>query len=342
MLDNSIKWGIPLHSLNHPDFQLQYVPEEFTFDPHKTINLREKFGLHREAIEDYWGWRGSEESYPYLVDGADYSRLKQKSRYFPVDPYFSEFSFDELAKYVFNDFVESEVSKAFERSHEGGDVVPPEPAEFVYKLRSSLHHYGSYPKSWNSLVNAYYAIPQFNFGLGFEVRFDHTRYYNEWGRGQHVQDQMAPAYKTMTLKEYAIYAADNTVYLDGIFAYYIYFNGKPALTVGFSIGTDEVLITQVQLRQKKGNRWLYQLPTDILNYAVEAMYGHFSNWGFGVRLVDGPSLAAKITKQHGEDDPVPQETQDRIARFYSQPLINLSRGDIYERRGLKFYKLTPH
>lgn len=346
--DETRKWGIPLETLNGgPEFELHYVPPEYATKPILTVNLAEKFEPYREQIEERWGLsadlRGKDRFFsgtPYVVDS--YEKLRQKSRDFPLDPYFSEFSFDELAKYMFGDVVMSEVSEAFQRTRDSREYIeipPPEPAEFVYKLRNSMHHYWGYTLDWNNLVDAYYAIPQFTFASDFEVRFDHSRYFNEWGSAQHVEDQILKLRRTMPWKEYANYFHYNTVYLDGVFGYLIHHKDKHVLTIGFSVGHRRIFINQIQVRQPKGNRWIYSLPCDLLNYCVSKMYYHFAAWGFDIYLVDGNSAATKIAKQHAKDNPLPQEVRERIAAFYSQPLGLFRRGDIYHRQGLDFYRL---
>lgn len=337
--DHSVKWGLPIEALlGEEGMELHYVAEKFVYDPEKSFSLREKFLPHAEAIEEYWGSTQWDRTALRVVDRS-YNELREKSRYFPIDPFFSEFTFDELVKYTFADCVQSEVSEMLRRTTLRGDnfeTTPPEPIEFVYKLKNSMWHYGSYPNHWNWFVDAYYAVPQFQFGDGFEIRFDHSRYFNTWGRAQHIEDQIRairPGYDA----ESSRYFYDNTLWLDGIFAYLINYKGKHVLTISFSVGTGKVFLNQVQLRESHGNRWLYKLPTDIFNYSVERFYEHFTKWGFDVYLVDGLELAQKIKRNH--EGGVPDSVMDRIIRFYSQPLHRLSRVREYGRQGLKFYLL---
>lgn len=331
MRDTGRKWGIALNQLQGDDLFL--VPPQYNSSPAKTFSLYDKFASYRHLIEEDWSLQA-----PW---GTDENSIDQTSRYLPVDPYFNNFTFDELAKYTFANPIESNVSLLFERHtrFRNHNYVPPEPFEFVYKLRNSLHHYGSsYPYQWNSLVQAYYAIPDFDFGPGFEVRFDHSSYFNEWGTAQHSHDTLIDLKKEMPYGEFAYYYGDNVIYLDGIFAYLIYYKGKHVLTISFSVGDGKIFINQVQLRQAKGNRWLYNLPVDLLTYATACMYQHFDKWGFDVYLVEGGSLAKRISKVHSD---LPKDVQDRITRFYNQPLTGYCRGPEYKKKYFTFFQVQP-
>lgn len=330
MRDTTRKWGIALSDLQGDDLFL--VPPRYDTNPLRTFSLYDKFEPYRTTIEEDWGI-----SAPW---GTDEKSILEKSRYLPSDPYFSEFTFDELAKYLFSGAIQSDAGLLFERrDRTGAERIPPEPFEFIYKLRNSMHHYGRYPGSWNNLVLAYYAIPDFNFGPEFEVRFDHSSYFNEWGSAQHTVDDILRYKESLGRAATQDYFNENIVYLDGVFAYFIHFRGKHVLTLGFSVGEGRIFINQIQLRQPKGNRWLYQLPTDLLSYCVNRMYEHFSRWGFDVYLVEGTSLAKRIAAVHKGGISV--EVSNRITNFYNQPLVGYCRGNTYHRNRFEFYRILP-
>lgn len=333
MADTSKQWGIPLSDLVGEPLYL--VPEQFAARPDLTYSLYDKFLPHAEQIEEYWGWK--EEPWHQK------DRLLDVSRNFPVDPYFDRFSFDELAKYFFGQVIDNKVSKHFQRSSLGDreERIPPEPYEFVYKLRSCLWHYVDFPPDWNNLVFAYYAIPDYQFGDGFEVRFDHSRSFNHWGQAQHVADQITASTKSLPWNDQLTYYTANVLYLDGVFAYLIYYKGHHVLTISFSVGKRAVFINQIQLRQKKGNRWLYRLPMDLVSYVVDTFYHHFGGWGFEVFLVEGRSLAERISAVHNKKDPLPAHTAQHIERFYNQPLAGYCRRQTTQRQDFIFYRIEP-
>lgn len=355
--DSKRIWGLSLESLVGPD--LFPVDEKFKDRPDLTINLREKLLPYADLIEEYHGYPRSliERSPAHLAAFRkskriidDPTRLKEISRRLPLEPFWSECSWDEIAKIVFGDVIMSELGSLFdrmdyERIRRGrhGEIVEkgpmPEFLEFIYKLRNSMHHYGEYQqRSWNDLVSAYYAIPEFDFGPEFDVRFDHSRYFNWWGRAYHIGEQIRKM--EMPWDEKSIYWDNNELYIDGVFAYLIYYKGKHVLTLGFSLGGKKVLLSQVQLRNQRGNRWLYKLPLDYFDYAVTRFSDHFRHHGFDVCLVQGQSLADQIASWYGEEAVIDPAAYKRIIKNYSKPLTHYYRGPEYQRK-MKWYQLQP-
>jgi len=332
--DVSTKWGLALSDLFGGD--LSYVSNEFSEHPEQTINLFEKFAPYQnEIIEERW---------PHSFESWD--RLYRVSHYLPLKPYFDQFTFEDLAKYKFGSVVESAVGRFFERHrvYQGGDEdiehIPPEPFEFVYKLKNSLHHYGRYLSNWNLLVDAYYAIPSFNFGNNFETRFDHSSYFNYWGTAQHVYDTLAKKSEGMSWTAKEKFYEENILYLDGVFGYLIHLNGKHVLTIGFSLADGKILLSQIQLRNIKGNRWLYKLPTNLLNYVVDRLYTHFSKFNLDIYLVSGESLAKRIATIH-TGTKLPDSVFTRIVNFYSLPLQKYKRYRLIKRKEMEYYLLRP-
>lgn len=349
--DLSYKWGIALKDLCG-DQKLHYVSEALAYKSVDSFSLIEKFLPYQTEIEEHWGWP---------KNPTQEALMAVSNNFYPE--FFGKFSFDELSKYMFDSATANDIVQAFQRKDiedrvlVGGryrnlsfEIVPPEPAEFVYKLKSSLWNYGSYPSNWNHLVTAYYAIPDYSFGPGFEVRFDHTMYFNYWGRAQHLWDQVVGNLKTIPAwgqtddseRDYQNeYITDNTVYLDGIFGYLIYYQGKHVMTLGFSVGDDQIFLSQVQLRTSKGNRWLYKLPKNYLSHVIDTFYQHFvTKWGMKLYLVEGESIAKRIAKVHNKEAPLASEIAARITEFYNQLLENYHRSDkTLTRNELTFHQL---
>jgi len=337
--DSSRLWGISLNSLRGDD--LHFVPEDIADKPDLTIDLREKLAPYEDEIEERHGWREGTD----IFDDLD--RLKQVSRNLPLDPFWSECSFDEITKIVFSDAVQSELGDLFfrERYERTNRDHPeeremPEPYEFIYKLKNSLWHYGKYPSSWNTLVTGYYAIPDFDFGPNFEVRFDHSPYFNYWGGAFHVRRQMREM--KMSWKKLDQYWHDNELYIDGVFAYLIYYKGRHVLTIGFSLGEDRIYLSQIQVRNQLGNRWLYKIPGGYFDYAVNRMADHFGSFGLDTYLVDGKSLADRVDSLYPKDQSLDPEIYERMVLSYSQPLDNYRRGELKHKKHMDYYKLLPY
>lgn len=337
--DSRRPWGITLDSLRGDD--LHFVDAEYDDRPDKTIDLRELLGPHREKLELYYG--------DHVFKSQE--QLESTARRIPINVWKKLLDFDGLAKMKFGGVVSSTIHDYFdrmrweekERDRYGNEIDKgeiPEPVEFVYKLCNSLFHYGGYPRSWNTLVRAYYAIPDFEFGPGFEVRFDHSRYFNWWGRAFHVEDQIRKM--NLPWEEKNKYWTNNELYLDGVFGYLIYYRGRHVMTLGFNLGRDRILLCQVQVRNQRGNRWLYKLPAHYFDYAVTQIADHFARYDLDTYLVDGEALAKRIESVHTDDNPMDMEAYDRIIDTYSMPLTHFMRGSDFGRKKMNYYKLIPY
>lgn len=180
------------------------------------------------------------------------------------DEFYHALNFEELCK-VYG-------SSLYELTYPFREKFDKEP-EFaiVRKIKSSLWRYGSPADDteWNTIVDAYNGIRNFSFGLdGFEIRLNYTRGFSA----------------------YSITEFDPDVYLDGVFGFVVHYRGEPVMTIGFSFAKGRrLLLSQVQLKKRKGNRFLYTLPSDRVEFVVGLMKKYFPK--FILYLVDGSTLA---------------------------------------------------
>lgn len=201
---------------------------------------------------------------------------KQKIEEYGYDPTFQKyyhwlpleafrgFSFEELCClfYSKNSLMHDSVEKLFESNPQH---------EVVRKIINSFWQWGAGRGTWNELVEAYENIRYFHAfdGPDFELRIDHATWHNPYG-----------------------YAKYSRIYLDGIFAFLVYYKKQHVMTIGFSVMEGhELLIQQVQLATSHGNRWLYKLPSNRLEFVIGLFQKNFL--GYGLWLVDGESLLKK-------------------------------------------------
>jgi cob(I)alamin adenosyltransferase len=179
-------------------------------------------------------------------------------------------TFDQLCKVKFSSLImlDSTVCELFEKTS---------PQHFVVnKILSSMWQWGvGGRKSWNNVVDAYNGIRAFDLALdGFEIRLDHTSYYNEIGWSVH-----------------------SNTYLDGVFAYLVYHKGEHVMTIGFSIMEKRrILIQQVQLKKRQGNRFLFKMPANRLEHIISRFRAAFP--GHKLFVVDGGDIARKNIKNY--------------------------------------------
>lgn len=131
--------------------------------------------------------------------------------------------------------------------------------EIVHKIVNSMWRWGAGRRVWNEVVDAYDAIRRFTVPIeGMEVRLDYTTSYNERGRARH-----------------------SNTFLDGVFAFLLYYRGEHVMTLGFSIMKGrKLLIQQVQLRKRKGNRWLFKLPQHRMEFFLKLFRESFPDHHF--------------------------------------------------------------
>jgi hypothetical protein len=174
------------------------------------------------------------------------------------------FSFDELCKLRHSSVLcmDESVDKLFKTSAQH---------EVIRKISSSMWRWGCNRGTWNEIVDAYNNIRRFTFhdSPEFEIRLDHTTGYNEYG-----------------------YSKYSRIYIDGVFAYLVYYKGEHVLTIGFSItGDREVLIQQVQSMKRFGNRYLFRLPKNRMEFVIDLFNQNFP--GYKIAVIDGQSLVEK-------------------------------------------------
>lgn len=174
------------------------------------------------------------------------------------------FSFDELCKLNYSSIfmMNKTVRRLFETQPN---------YEVTWKIKNSMWRWGSGKGTWNEVVDVWNGLRQFRLGLGpdFHIRLDYTTGPNQFGRSKYSR-----------------------TFIDGVFAFLVYYKRKHVMTIGFSIVEGRrVLIQQVQLKQQSGNRWLYKFPQNRMEFVIDCFVTHFP--GFTFCVIDGESLAEK-------------------------------------------------
>jgi hypothetical protein len=187
----------------------------------------------------------------------EYHRLPLKA--------FEKFSFDELCKLKHSSFfmMDEAIENLFETRVQ---------YEIVRKITSSMWRWGTSRSTWNQIVDAYDNIRRFTLvdDPHFTVRLHYTTGSNA----------------------YSYSKFERRVYLDGVFAFFIYYKNTHVLTIGFSVLEGRrLLIQQVQSAQRSGNRYLFKLPPNRLEFAIDVFLKNFP--GYKLYVVDGNLLAEK-------------------------------------------------
>lgn len=124
----------------------------------------------------------------------------------------------------------------------------------LHKIESSAWKWGLTQLGWNEALDALDGIRGFDLGVeGLSVTLDHTPHTAPSGWSEHSQ-----------------------TYLDGVFALLVHHRGQHVMTIGFSItGGHRLLLQQIQLKRPRGNRWLFSLPANRVEFVVDRLRAAF-------------------------------------------------------------------
>lgn len=319
--------------------KLTFVPPKYRKKPHQAIEDFYADRLDWEALKErMWKTRNKDDILA-LISGEEF--LERYNFEEIVRFYFAYPHQTLIDKELFNrrDYLGSREEKRY--GYVNLDNL--EKYEIIKKLRSAIQD----DKDWNVLVEAYDSIASFNFGVkDFSTRIDWTTWHH------------AKGLSTTTHLD-----GDEAIYLDGILGFFIFYKNKHVMTIGFNITPQrQVLISQVQLKKKKGNRFIYKIPykMDRLDWVLCRFYYAFPDWQ--ICLVDGENLAdsyiheysqrrreffqlkARYPEQYKDREPpeeFPEETYERIVNFYNKELQCFERIGTTKYEGKKYFCLEP-
>lgn len=192
---------------------------------------------------------------------------------------------------------------------------------YAHKLALSAWHW--YTKCegskvpWSRVVQFHRFFKAFDFALeGFEVTIDHSHHWcNKRGSGEYTGKLTDPVSGERIAG----------TWLDGEFGLIISRGGVHLLTLGVCTTAAGILVNQIQLKKKKGNRWLFQLPKPYFEYALERLLAACAEAELPLFLVTGASHAEELGRVHSEalkEDPT---IAPRIKAIYDQPLKGCKR-----------------
>lgn len=235
-----------------------------------------------------------------LIEDGEYTtkEIEHLIRYLPQNVFENVFTFEELIRYWHDSFITSTIERWVEEEH-----------PLLWKIQNSLWRYGylSKDEGWEKFSEVLEGLKRISIDYNayscaeFEIRITHTKTSNTAAWSLHVEN----------------------LYLDASFGLLVYYKGIHVLTVGFAPSAKGILVAQVQLRQKKGNRFLYKLHEHYMDFALEILYRAF---GDCLWLVTGKSAVEAIKKSYGKEaSNLKSETMERVATFYERPLVNFER-----------------
>jgi hypothetical protein len=182
---------------------------------------------------------------------------------------FSEFSFDDLCKLHYSSFIMMDQSVR--------DIFDNDPRyEIVRKIESSMWRWSMSREQWNEVVDAHERIRNFRFvdNPDFDIRLDYTTSTNEFGRAKFTR-----------------------MFIDGVFAILVYYKRQHVMTISFSILKDRtLLVQQIQSVKRTGNRWLYKLPKNRVEFVIDLFIKNFP--AYQLYLIDGKYLIQRLLRNY--------------------------------------------
>lgn len=236
--------------------------------------------------------------------GSDDFRWDQHWRSIPVHLLSRILSFEECVRIQFFSHIRSDLEEFIRQNH-----------FLVWKASNVLWHYGGDVR-FNRMADVLRRLRRLSFP-GMEVGLGHSSYFNEYGPC--VQDRK--------------------VYLDGAMGLFVYHRGEHVLMVGFSPGGAGTYVAQVQLRKKRGNRFLYKLGRHCLDACLDALHEAF---GDELWLVRGGSATEAIRRSYGKVEcRMTPDDEARIRALYDMPLERFVRtGEEAQMQGRTFVRLA--
>jgi hypothetical protein len=174
---------------------------------------------------------------------------------------FANLTYDETAKMHHSStrYLAADLRERYEHGHAWS---------VLDKIDCSAWKWGSEKLHWNEKVACYDGIRRFDLGVdGFTANLDHTTGWNRRGATRHSR-----------------------VFLDGVFGFLIHHKGRHVMTVGFSfVGGRTLLVQQIQLKERRGNRWLFSFPKNRVEHLVSRFAEAFPT--HRILLIDGGDVA---------------------------------------------------
>jgi hypothetical protein len=311
--------GVPQHAFA-PIFSP--VPHEVARKPGVRIPLAERLAPFARPIVAWYG------RYDARADDLSSVDLPQVTHHLDYK-YLRHFSREELAKLAFGTCLGFEFSDLFNGGERAANIEESADVKLAFRLfgrlRNSAWRWGAFVEDdWNEVVRLFEGVRTFDFGLpGFTTHIDWATHCNEYGYSEHAR-----------------------LFLDGTVGLMIHRHGKHVLTVSVApAGNGQVMVTQVQLVAKRGNRWLYALPCGLLDHVLDRLAAAFSH--ATLYLTDGHDLAQRIQASYRSSPHMAPHTPSddvaaRLGRFYGQPLARFARSaEGLTKFDVRFYPLVP-
>ena len=274
------------------------VPEENANKPSETISD----ATIRRCLKPYIGYIKGRYGNKNIVD-----IFKKEWIHFPRQ-LFSLFTLDDICKLAHDSHIE------FEFYDEYREEVP---TNLISRISQSLWHHHT-TEDWNYLVKLYNGFRRFKFRPDkFLTTISFPNPYTQFGwcyygycggeRDRNDENQM--------------------VYCDGSLAFFVHCEQRHVMTIGLSVSKEGILISQVQNRNPKGNKWMHSIGHPI-DETLEEIERAFPN--IPVYLVDGESLANATKDQYKtytDGTTLSEKNYEHIISVYNRELKNHTRGE---------------
>lgn len=210
-------------------------------------------------------------------------------------------------------------------------VEESNPAQHLFfKIENSAWRWGYGRLTWKQVARYYRFLQDFHFGDGFEVTVDYTTGCNQRGL----------VWLQRTIENHCY--VGKIPYIDGTIGLFVWHKGRHVMTIGVSPTANGLLVHQVQLAEKRGNRWLYKLGAPYFEYTLSRVRSAAAKHQIRVHLTTGDYATQQIAEGYGDSELRAAFLADRarVAAIYDQPLETLRRTEPRNKWKGKFWTLS--
>lgn len=280
------------------------VPAEFSENPHKLVEnpeARVRAAAQKHIFDRFGYGYFSESDQDDFTWERDWYRLSR-------DILRKAFSEQELYRLWAGSSILSQLGRAIE-----------EQDPLLWKVENCLWQYG-FTRELNRISSCLEGLKRLHLDLpDFELRVTHTYHTNTHGWAEHHEK-------------------GRDLYLDAAFGLLFFYKGQHVLTCGFALTREGIAVAQIQLREKKGNRFLYKFPKHYVDFVLDLLgeaFGRECLW-----LVDGRSAVDNIRRSYGKNPcSMTSEDETRIMALYDRDLQGYVRTGVTNIRQGRIYQL---
>lgn len=217
--------------------------------------------------------------------------------------------------------------------------------EEIFLVYHHMHLYGHLTKEMENTpefalaMKLYHSDWRWALGSGLDgFTWGHHQSYTRAFRNLAFPDFEIGFDITLPSRENGPGKCTNT-WLDGAMAIILSQKGKHVLTISVSPTRRGLLINQIQLKEKKGNRWLYKLSCPLFEWVVQCLHIAFAPEGVNLYLIEGKSAADYVRQSYPKEKQDSWDKEEYVMGLYNQKFAQFERKKTWRTNNCIFAKI---